>query len=101
MRCDWVTLVKTAMTDTTFQQEMTVSSLSCWAELKSVSRSEYYVADANGRRADAMFELSPVDYDGHQKLVHHAASGDVEYRVLREYRRDSNTVELTCSRMTE
>lgn len=66
-----------------------------------MSRSEYYAADANGRKADVVFELSPVDYDGQQKLVHHAADGDVEYRVLRDYRLDSNTVQLTCSRITE
>lgn len=46
MRANWITLVKTAATGTTFQQITPVSSLSCWSEKKSVVRSEFYAADA-------------------------------------------------------
>ena len=98
MRTEWVTLVKTTVSDGTFQEETPASSVSCWAELKSVGRSEFYKADANGRKTDAIFDVSPIDYDGHQKLVHHAADGDVEYRVVREFKTKFDSVELTCSR---
>lgn len=101
MRSDWVTLVKTAASDDTFQQETAVSSTSCWAEKKSVARSEFYKADANGREVNAAFELSPIDYDDQQKLVHHAPDGDVEYRIVRDYKTGADAVELTCSRITE
>ena len=101
MRADWITLVKTAATGTTFQQVTPVSSLSCWAKEKSVVRSEFYAADANGRQVDAVFKVSPIDFDGHQKLIHHAAGGDVEYRVVRDYKTGQDAVELICTRMTE
>lgn len=100
MRTEWVTLIKTTVTDGTFQEESPVSSVSCWAELKSVARSEFYEADAAGWKADAVFDVSPIDYDGHQKLVHHAPGGDVEYRVVRDYKTGFDSVELTCSRIT-
>lgn len=100
MRTEWVTLIQTTVSDTTFQEETPVSSVSCWAELKSVVRSEFYAADANGRKADAVFDVSPIDYDGHQQLVHHTAAGDVEYRIVRDYKTGFDSVELTCSRIT-
>lgn len=103
MRIDWITLVKTAASDDTFQRETVVSSTSCWAEKKSVARSEFYQADANGREVNAVFEVSPIDYDGQQKLVHHTADGDVEYRIVRDFKLPNkpDAVELTCSRITE
>jgi hypothetical protein len=64
-------------------------------------RSEFYAADANGRTIDAVFEVSPIDFDGHQKLVHHASGGDVEYQVVRDYKTEQDTVEIVCSRVTE
>ena len=73
MRIDWITLIKTAVTESTFQEVTPVSSVSCWAKQKSVVRSEFYAADANGRQVDAVFEASPIDYDGHQQLIHHTA----------------------------
>lgn len=102
MRADWITLIKTAPSETTFQQETIVSSLSCWSKQKSVTRGEFYEADANGRKVDAVFEVSPIDYDGHQKLTHHAPDGDVEYRIVRDFKPEnkSDTVELSCSRIT-
>lgn len=101
MRTDWITLVKTEATDTTFQQLAPVSGVSCWAEKKSVARSEFYGADAAGRVIDAVFEVSPIDYVGQEQLVHHTADGDIEYQIVRDYklsnRRDS--IELSCSRI--
>jgi len=101
MRIDWVTLVKTAASDETFQQETVVSNTSCWAERKSVVRSEFYAADANGRAVNAAFNVSPIDYDEQQKLIHHAADGDEVYRIVRDFKTGPDTVELTCSRITE
>ena len=101
MRAEWITLVKTAATGSTFQQITPVSSLSCWAKKKSVVRSEFYAADANGRQVDAVFEVSPIDFDGHQRLIHHAAGGDVEYKIVRDYKSGQDSVELVCTRITE
>lgn len=101
MRADWITLVKTAASDDTFQQETVVSSVSCWAEQKSVVRSEFYAADANGREVNATFEVSPIDYDGQQRLIHHAPDGDAEYRIVRDFKTGPDAIELTCSRITE
>ncbi len=101
MRADWITLVKTAPSDDTFQQVTPVSSVSCWAEKKSVVRSEFYAADANGRAVNATFEVSPIDYNGQQQLIHHALDGDVEYRIIRDFKTGQDKIELTCSRITE
>ena len=101
MRIDWITLVKTAPSDDTFQQVTPVSSVSCWAEKKSVVRSEFYAADANGRAVNATFEVSPIDFNGQQQLIHHAPDGDVEYRIIRDFKTGQDTVALTCSRITE
>lgn len=101
MRTDWITLVKTAVTESTFQQVTPVSSVSCWGKQKSVVRSEFYAADANGRQVDAVFEVSPIDYDGHQRLTYHATGGDVEYRVVRDYKTGQDAIELVCTRITE
>ena len=101
MRTDWITLVKTAPSDDTFQQVTPVSSVSCWAEKKSVVRSEFYAADANGRAVNATFEVSPIDYSGQQKLIHHTPDGDVEYRVVRDFKMGPDKVELTCTRISE
>ena len=101
MRADWITLIKTAITEATFQQITPVSSVSCWAKQKSVVRNEFYAADANGHSVDAVFEVSPIDYDGHQGLIHHAAGGDVEYKIVRDYKTGQDAVELVCSRIME
>ena len=101
MRADWITLVKTTVTEATFQQITPVSSVSCWAKQKSVVRSEFYAADANGRSVDAVFEVSPIDFDAHQRLIHHAAGGEVEYKIVRDYKTGQDTVELVCTRITE
>ena len=101
MRADWITLVKTTVTEATFQQITPVSSVSCWAKQKSVVRSEFYAADANGRSVDAVFEVSPIDFDGHQRLIHHAAGGEFEYKIVRDYKTGQDTVELVCTRITE
>lgn len=101
MRADWITLVKTTTSDDTFQQVTPVSSVSCWAEKKGVVRSEFYAADANGRAVNTTFEVSPIDYSGQQQLIYHAPDGDVEYRVVRDFKTGQDTVALTCSRITE
>ena len=101
MRADWITMVKTTVTEATFQQITPVSSVSCWAKQKSVVRSEFYAADANGRQVDAVFEASPIDYDGHQRLIHHTAGGDVEYKIVRDYQTGQDAIELVCTRITE
>ena len=89
------------MTESTFQQVTPVSSVTCWAKQKSVVRSEFYAADANGRTVDAVFEVSPIDFDAHQRLIHHAAGGEVEYKIVRDYKTGQDTVELVCTRITE
>ena len=101
MRADWITMVKTTVTEATFQQITPVSSVSCWAKQKSVVRSEFYAADANGRSVDAVFEVSPIDFDAHQKLIHHATGGEVAYKIVRDYKTGQDTVELVCTRITE
>mgnify|MGYP001191602615 CR=1 FL=1 len=97
MRIDWISLVKTETPDGVFRQAAEVSRVSCWAKLQSATYGEFYKADANGRKADAVFDVSSIDYQRQQKLIHHSANGDIEYDILRAYSPKSGTVLLTCS----
>lgn len=99
MRFDWVSLVSTVTPDGVFQQAAEEMRFSCWAELRSVGQSEYYKADANGKKADAVFDVSPIDYNEQEKLIHHSADGDIEYDIIRAYSPEPGKMLLTCSRI--
>lgn len=102
MRFDWVSLVKTQLPDGVFQQKTELSRVSCWADKQSVTYGEFYAADADGRKVDAVFDVSPIDYDEQEKLIHHTDDGDVEYSIVRAFDgKQPNTVLLTCTRIGE
>lgn len=101
MRIDYVTLVQLTHTPVNgfpATQESTLpgARAECWAEKKDATRSEYYAAMSAGMRVDAVFEVSPIDYAGQQRLIH----GAEVYDVKRAYQTSNDAVELTCSRVT-
>lgn len=64
-----------------------------WANKKSVGMSEYYKADANGKKITAVFEVHTEDYEGEMLLEYHGQLFDVE----RSYETKPSTVELSCT----
>ena len=65
-----------------------------FVEVRSVSRSEWYSAQAQNIQADIVFVMTvDADYDGQKELMYH----DEKYRVVRTYISDDG-IELTCER---
>lgn len=63
-----------------------------FCEVRSVSRSEWYSAQAQNIQADIVFVLTvDADYDNEKELLFH----EKKYRVIRTYMSDDG-IELTC-----
>jgi SPP1 family predicted phage head-tail adaptor len=64
-----------------------------YANKKSVRQSEFYQAAQAGLRPELMFEVRSVEYQGEPKLRY----GGKDYRIIRTYEKDSETIELICA----
>lgn len=63
-----------------------------YVEVRSVSRSEWYSANAQNIQADIVFVLTvDADYQGEKELYWH----EKKYRVIRTYMTEDG-IELTC-----
>lgn len=63
-----------------------------FAELKSISQSEFYQAQTAGEKPEIKFKLTDyMDYQGQKYLIHEG----IRYTVLRTYR-TGNELEITC-----
>jgi hypothetical protein len=112
MREDWVTLVTMNFSGSYNAAGTEVSRKNCWAEKKDANRSEYYAALDAGHTIDAIFEVSPLDFSGQQRLIH----GSDVYDIVRSYQLSNpsggstrqgysgvdkiDTVQLSCTRRT-
>lgn len=110
MREDWVALVNMDYSGSYNLKGVEVSRKECWADKLDANRSEFYAAMEIGRRIDAVFEVSPIDFQKQQVLVH----GDDVYNIVRSYQIPSgdksdarqgysgaakpDTVQLSCER---
>lgn len=83
----------THSTDADGYPTTTTTTKEVWANKKSVTRSEFYAANANGINATIAFEVNAEDYNG-QRLVTY---NDKEYDVVRAYQKGEGVFELTCS----
>lgn len=64
-----------------------------YAEMKSISQSEFYQAQTAGKKPEIRFKITDyMDYQGQKYLVH----DDVRYSILRTYRTGNNEMEITC-----
>lgn len=63
-----------------------------FAEVKSVTRSEWYAANQSGRRADIVFVINADEYDNQTEALY----GSTTYNIIRSYRIGLDRVELTC-----
>jgi len=66
-----------------------------YANKKSIRQSEFYQAQANGLRPEAMFEMRSIDYQDERKLLHDGK----EYNVIRTYSKNGEILELVCDRL--
>lgn len=71
-----------------------------FAELKSITQSEFYQASASGFKPEIKFVLPDyLDYEGEMLVEYqpYDASAPARYSVIRTYR-NNNTMELVCRR---
>lgn len=73
-----------------------------FAEVKSISQSEFYQAQATGLKPEIKFIIADfADYQGEKKLKYTSFGGTEQiYEVLRTYRNKLN-LEIVCARGIE
>lgn len=64
-----------------------------WANEKSVTRSEFYAANANQINAVTAFEIHVEDWNDQTQVI----AGTKTYYIVRAYQKGEGIVELTCS----
>lgn len=63
-----------------------------FADVKSVSRNEFYSAMQAGVKATAIFVVNAFDYSDESEIEYNSK----RYTVVRSYQTNLNDVELTC-----
>lgn len=64
-----------------------------FAEIKSISQTEFYQAQTSDYKPEIKFKITDyMDYQGQKYLIHN----EIKYKVLRTFRTDSNELEITC-----
>jgi SPP1 family predicted phage head-tail adaptor len=71
-----------------------VSTVEVYADTKSVRQTEYYAADANGKRLDTVLVINADEWNGATE----AELNGVVYEIVRAYQVGLGRVELTCAR---
>ena len=71
-----------------------VSTMEVYADQKSVRQSEYYAADAQGKRLDMVLVINADDWNGATEVEYNS----VVYNIERAYQVGLGRVELTCAR---
>lgn len=91
---DRITLRKETITkDNDGYSSATYQDVEVWANKKSVARSEFYSANANGINAVIAFDVHTEDYNGQKHILYNSKS----YEVIRSYQKGEGIVELNCS----
>jgi SPP1 family predicted phage head-tail adaptor len=63
-----------------------------WANVKSVTRSEFYAANASGIEASLMFEVHVEDWNNQTQVIYNSKT----YDIIRSFQKGLGIVELTC-----
>lgn len=93
-RYDVVEIIEESPTVHGVFEEPVQQTRQLFVEVRSVSRSEWYTANAQNIQADIVFVLTvDADYQGEKELYFH----DRKYRVIRTYMSEDG-IELTCER---
>ena len=64
-----------------------------FANVKSVTRSEFYAANANGIDASISFEVHVEDWNNQTQVIYNTEI----YYIVRAYQKGLGIVDLTCS----
>ena len=64
-----------------------------FADVKSVTRSEFYSATMAGIKIDIVFAVHAEDYSNQTVVTY----GTVQYNVVRTYKKGEGIVELNCA----
>lgn len=91
---DQITLVALTHSIVDGFQVETATRTEVWADRKSVTRAEYYQATQSGIKADVVFTVNAIDYDG-QSVIE---CGAETYDVVRTYQTEPDHIDLTCTR---
>lgn len=83
----------TAGKDTDGYSTPTNTDTVVWANEKSVTRSEFYAANANKIDAVTAFEVHVEDWNDQAQVI----VGTKTYYIVRAYQKGEGIVELTCS----
>lgn len=83
----------TITSDTYGGETRSYTDTTVWANKKSVTRSEFYLANSNGIKVDIVFEVHTEDYNDQQYVLY----GSTHYNVIRAYQKGEGTIELMCS----
>lgn len=98
-----ITLMKeTNVTNEYGDTVQTFTERNVFAEVKSISQSEFYQAQATGLKPEIKFIIADfADYEGEKELKYTQFGGVEEiYTVLRTYRNKIN-LEIVCARGIE
>jgi SPP1 family predicted phage head-tail adaptor len=71
-----------------------VTEKTVYADIKSVRQSEFYAAEASGKKVDLVFVVNADEWNGATEIEY----GSLVYSVVRAQDWKGRT-ELTCSRM--
>lgn len=93
MKLDEITLIKETETlDSIGQPTSTPATNTVIAEIKSVTRAEFFQGRQGGLTPDIVFEISAFDYGG-EKV---AKWNGNKYAIYRTYEADNDRIELYC-----
>lgn len=95
-----IKLIKeTFTTDSLGDPVATRTQRSVFADLRSITQSEFYQASAQGFKPEIKFVLADfAEYDGEQIISYIPYCGtELEYRVIRTFR-SNNELEIVCKR---
>lgn len=84
----------TISTDISGFKATTASTKTIFAEIKDVRQSEFYAADAVGKKVDIVFVINPEEWNGATEVEYDS----VNYSIVRKQNWHGR-VELTCTRM--
>jgi len=89
----------TLRTETTTQDSdgystvATTTDVDVWADVLSVTRTEFYAANANGINAAIEFDVHAEDYANQRKVVYNSQV----YEVIRTYAKGLGKIAIICS----
>jgi SPP1 family predicted phage head-tail adaptor len=91
---DKITLRKETVTlDEYGDSAYTYTDTTVFADVKSVTRSEFYSASMAGIKIDIVFAVHAEDYNN-QTIVTY---GTTQYNIVRTYKKGEGIVELNCA----